>query len=287
MKIGIMTDVNAGLDYVGYDTGIVCLRSSVNFKNETLVDGIDIKADEFYERLKTVTKAEDVPSTSAPALGDIHDAIQKFIDEGYTDIIHFPISYQLSSTGANVEMVAKEYEDQINVHVIDTKVACYLQGYIAVTAKKMADEGCTVEQIIEKARYMISHNKGYFVVSDLTYLIKNGRLSGFAGFMGQLLKICPVLELTPEGKIEACEKVRTHRKACDELINKMLKVIEGKKNVVLFGLHSLKEELCKEITQKMLEARPDILFSEIHYITPAVGAHTGAGIVGLAAFWED
>ena len=31
----------------------------------------------------------------------------------------------------------------------------------------------------------------------------------------------------------------------------------------------------------------DILFSEIHYITPAVGAHTGAGLVGLGVFWED
>lgn len=287
MKIGIMTDVNAGLDYVGYDTGIVCLRSSVNFSGEILVDGIDIKADEFYERLKMVTKAEDVPSTSAPALGDIHDAIKKFISDGYTDIIHFPISYQLSSTGANVEMVAKEYADKINVHVIDTKSACYLQGYIAVTAKKMADEGHTVEEIIKKAKYMINHNKGYFVVNDLTYLVKNGRLSGFAGFMGQLLKIHPILELTPDGKIEAIEKVRTHRKACDELIEKMLKIIEGKKNVVVFGMHSLNEEICVEMTKKMVEARPDILFSEIHYITPAVGAHTGAGLVGIATFWED
>ena len=50
MKIAIMTDVNAGLDYIGYDSGITCLRSSVNFPNEVLVDGIDIRADEFYDR---------------------------------------------------------------------------------------------------------------------------------------------------------------------------------------------------------------------------------------------
>ena len=56
MKIAIMTDVNAGLDYIGYDSGIPCLRSSVNFPNEVLVDGIDIKADEFYERINKKTK---------------------------------------------------------------------------------------------------------------------------------------------------------------------------------------------------------------------------------------
>ena len=54
MKIGVMTDVNAGLDYVGYDTKIPCLRSSVNFKDKSYVDGIDIRADEFYRRLLEV-----------------------------------------------------------------------------------------------------------------------------------------------------------------------------------------------------------------------------------------
>ena len=34
MKIAIMTDVNAGLDYVGYETGVYCLRSSINFPNQ-------------------------------------------------------------------------------------------------------------------------------------------------------------------------------------------------------------------------------------------------------------
>ena len=83
MKIAIMTDVNAGLDYVGYDTGITCLRSTVNFKNEFLVDGIDIKADEFYRRISQITNASDIPSTSAPSLGDIYDAIDNFIEQGY------------------------------------------------------------------------------------------------------------------------------------------------------------------------------------------------------------
>ena len=87
MKIAVMTDVNAGLDYIGYDSGIACLRSSVNFGDEVLVDGIDIKADEFYERIKNITDPKDIPSTSAPAIGDIMQTIEKFIEEGYTDAI--------------------------------------------------------------------------------------------------------------------------------------------------------------------------------------------------------
>lgn len=283
MKIAIMTDVNAGLDYIGYDSGITCLRSSVNFPNEVLVDGIDIRADEFYERIKNITDPTQIPSTSAPAIGDIMDAIEKFIEEGYTDVIHFPISFKLSSTGSNVISVAKEYEDKIKVHVIDTKVACYLQGYLAVNAKQMAENGATVEEIISRSNELIENIQAYFVVEDLNYLVKNGRLSGMAGFMGSLLKIKPVLELDKEGRIVTKEKVRTYSKAVERSIELLLEYIKDKENIKLLGFHSLKEDVVKEVVRKIQEARPDVTDVEIHFITPAVGAHIGAGVIGIGA----
>ena len=283
MKIAIMTDVNAGLDYIGYDSGITCLRSSVNFPNEVLVDGIDIRADEFYERIKNITDPTQIPSTSAPAIGDIMDAIEKFIEEGYTDVIHFPISFKLSSTGSNVISVAKEYEDKIKVHVIDTKVACYLQGYLAVNAKQMAENGATVEEIISRSNELIENIQAYFVVEDLNYLVKNGRLSGMAGFMGSLLKIKPVLELDKEGRIVTKEKVRTYSKAVERSIELLLEYIKDKENINLLGFHSLKEDVVKEVVRKIQEARPDVTDVEIHFITPAVGAHIGAGVIGIGA----
>lgn len=283
MKIAIMTDVNAGLDYIGYDSGITCLRSSVNFPNEVLVDGIDIRADEFYERIKNITDPTQIPSTSAPAIGDIMDAIEKFIEEGYTDVIHFPISFKLSSTGANVINVAKEYEDKIKVHVIDTKVACYLQGYLAVNAKQMVENGATVEEIISRSNELIENMQVYFVVEDLNYLVKNGRLSGMAGFMGSLLKIKPVLELDKEGRIVTKEKIRTYSKAVERSIELLLEYIKDKENIKLVGFHSLKEGVVKEVVRKIQEARPDVTDVEIHFITPAVGAHIGAGVIGIGA----
>ena len=283
MKIAIMTDVNAGLDYIGYDPKIACLRSSVNFPNEVLVDGIDIKADEFYDRIKNITDPKDIPSTSAPAIGDIMETIEKFIEEGYTDIIHFPISFKLSSTGQNVVSIAREYEDKINIHVVDTKVACYMQGYLAINAKQMADNGATVEEILKRSYELIDNMKIYFVVEDLNYLVKNGRLSGMAGFMGNILKIKPVLELNEDGYIVTKEKIRTYSKALERSIELLLEYVEGKENIKLLGFHSLKEEVLKEVIGKIQEARPDIKDVEIHFITPAVGAHIGVGVIGIGA----
>lgn len=284
MKIGIMTDVNAGLDYINKKTDIICLRSSVNFKNEVLVDGIDIKADEFYERIKDITDKENIPSTSAPALGDIYDAFDYFVEQGYTDVIHFPISFQLSATGPTVKQVALEYQDKLNIIVIDTKLACYLQGYLAVNAEEMAKNGATVQEIVDKSERLIENSQAYFVVNNLNYLVKNGRLSGAAGFFGSLLKIKPVLEISKEGKIVTKEKIKSHRKAVERAIELILEYIDGKENVKLLLLHSLCSETIEEMKQVILSKRPDITDVEIHYITPAVGAHIGAGVVGIGVF---
>lgn len=283
MKIAIMTDVNAGLDYIGYDSGIPCLRSSVNFPNEVLVDGIDIKADEFYERIRKITDPKEIPSTSAPAIGDIMNTIEKLIEEGYTDVIHFPISFKLSSTGQNVVNISEEYKDKINVHVVDTKVAGYMQGYLAINAQEMVKQGATVEEIIKRSNELIANMKTYFVVEDLNYLVKNGRLSGMSGFMGNLLKIKPVLELDEEGYIITREKVRTYSKALERAIELILEFVDGKTNIKLLGFHSLKEEVVREVIKKIQESRPDIVDVEIHFITPAVGAHIGAGVIGIGA----
>ena len=63
------------------------------------------------------------------------ELIEKLIEEGYTDVIMYSISYQLSSIGQMVETLREEYGKKINIHVVDTKVAAYLQGYITITAK--------------------------------------------------------------------------------------------------------------------------------------------------------
>lgn len=287
MKIAIMTDVNAGLDYIGYDPQIPTLRSSVNFGEEILVDGIDIKADEFYQRLKLITSPDQIPSTSAPAIGDIYDQIDLLISQGYTDIIHYPISFELSATGPTVQNIASEYEGKINVHVFNTKAAAFIQGYMALEAKKMADNGHTVDEILSRSEYLRDHFCGYFVVDDLTYLVKNGRLSGAAGFIGGILKIKPVLELNKDGKIVTKEKIKTHRKAVDRAIELALNFIEGHKNVIVHCHHALRLDGAEQIKERIMAQRPDLPDIEIHFITPAVGAHIGAGVLGVTAFILD
>jgi len=280
-KIAIISDVNAGLDYLGYDPGIPVLRSVINFENEHLVDGIDIKADEFYRRLNAT---DYIPSTSAPTVGEAMELIEKLISEGYTNIIMYSISYQLSSIGQMVETLIDEYKDKVNIHVVDTKAATYLQGYVAVEAKKMADAGKSVEEILDYSYYLVDNMHAYFVVNNLSYLVKNGRLSGAAGFVGNLLRIKPVLEITKDGRIVSKMKVKTYRKAVDTAIEMFVKELEGVKEAKILVVHSLMDEKAIELQKFFTEKFKFKNSVEIHMITPAVGAHIGSGIIGFGYF---
>lgn len=280
-KIAIISDVNAGLDYLKKDSGIPVLRSIINFENEHLIDGIDIKADEFYKRLQ---EEKTIPSTSAPTVGEAMELLDRLVEEEYTDVIMYSISYQLSSIGQMVETLIEEYKDKIKIHVIDTKKATYLQGYLAVTAKEMAEAGKSVSEIMDYSNYLIVHSHAYFVVDDLSYLVKNGRISGAAGFLGGLLKIKPVLELTKEGKIISFEKIKTHRVAVERLIELILEEIKEAKKIKLFIFHTVREKDAKELAKYMNEKISIEKDIEVHMITPAVGAHIGCGVLGMGYY---
>lgn len=280
-KIAIVTDVNAGLDYIDYDPQIPTLRSIINFKDEHYIDGIEIKADKFYERL---SQDDIIPSTSAPTVGEAMELIEKLIEEGYTDMIMYSISYQLSSIGQMVETLKEEYSDKINIYVVDTKTATYLQGYIAVSAKKMVAEGKSVEEILEYSNYLVNHQHAYFVVDNLAYLVKNGRLSGAAGFVGSVLKIKPILEMNSEGKIVSKEKIKTHRRAIERALELFCSEVENAKKIQAFVFHTLREEEAKEIVAYLQGKCPNALPIELHMVTPAVGAHIGCGVLGFGYF---
>lgn len=283
-KIAIISDVNSGLDYIGFDSQIPVLRSMINFGEEHYIDGLEIKADEFYQKVQEKIKDRIIPSTSAPTVGEAMNLIEKLIEEGYTDVIMYSISFKLSSIGTMVENLQSEYEDKIRIHVVDTRTATYMQGFLAMHAKKMVEEGKDVDEIIKETLELRDRSHAYFVVDDLSFLVKNGRLSGAAGFFAGLLKIKPVIEVSDDGRIATVEKIKTHSRAVERVKELIQEQTKGAKKVQLILFHTCREEdanVLKDYFYKTIENVQDI---QVHVVTPAVGAHLGCGVLGAGYY---
>jgi DegV family protein with EDD domain len=275
-KIGLLVCGNSGIDYVEHPYDIDVIRSILLFGQEEYTDFIDITADEFYKKLETT---DIVPSTAQAATGVIKEQYEKAKGKGYEELLVVTISNHLSGTYQGAVLAGNMVED-LKVTVFDSKSVAYVESHMILTAAKMVEEGKNLDEIIETLEYIRDHNHLFFSVGTLKYLVKNGRLSGAAGFVGGLMKIKPMLEVTDDGKVESIEKIRTLSKATARLIEKFLESIEGK-SVDVYMLSAQAEDRANEVKEAVLEARPDINNINIYPLTPVVGAHAGPGTVAI------
>lgn len=277
MKIGFTADSSSGLEYAPFKHQVKITKTTIHFGDETLIDGVDITADEFYLRLE---KEQIVPTTSAPTLGEILEKVLEYKRLGYKDVIHFPISTNLSAYGKHIQRLVQNEIPDINFKVIDTKAATLVQGYLVSVAEKLASMGKTPDEIENEILELRSQMQAYFIVDNLKYLIKNGRLSNITGTIGILAKIKPILSLTKDGKIETIEKVRTHHKATESMFQRIKEEAKKYKKVTYMVLHTNRLDDALIFKERILKEMDNVHECLVSTITPTVGAHIGSKILG-------
>ena len=276
-KIGVLVCGNSGIDYIDHDYDIPVLRSILFIGENEYEDYVDITATEFYNRL--IEDPSLSPSTAQIATGVALEKYQAMVEKGYDELLVITVSEHLSGTYQGCVLAANMLEDT-KVTVFNSKSVAYPEAKMALDAAQMAKEGKSLEEIIKRLEFIRDNSMIWFSVETLRYLVKNGRLSGAAGFMGSLMKIKPMLEVSKEGKVESIEKIRTTSKATLRVIEKFLEEIEGKE-VEAFIINTNVDERVKLITENVLKERPDLGKIEVYPLTPVVGAHAGPGTVGI------
>ena len=280
----IILDTSTGcLDYVKHPYDIRIIRLAVYFGDKKYIDAVDMKVDEFFQRLKDEPDA--IPQTSQPSPGELLELFEGLIDEGYDEAIVTTISSHLSGTYNGLITVSKILEDRMKIHVYDTRTVCFPEGYYALEAARLTEEGKTVEEIFAYFEELRKKTTIYFAVDNLKYLVKNGRLSGASGFVANVFQIKPLLQVQPSGIIEAVEKIRTTRKALTRVAEKFTNEVKDRKYkafLVYTGNAELKEFLKEEI--KRLAGIEGLM--EIP-CTPIVGCHVGGDAIGIGVCYED
>jgi len=275
-KIGVAVCGNSGLDYIVHDKEIRIFRSQLLMGDKEYEDYVEISADEFYDR---ITKDPDLDvRTTQTSTGTILEMYKDMIASGCDELIIVTISKHLSGTYQNAVLAAKMLEDTV-VHVFDSQSVSYIEAFMALTAKKMADEGRSSAEILTKLEWIREHNHIYVTVDTLKYLVKNGRLSNAAGFFGTLLKLKPLLEVSKEGKVVTLEKIRTTPKARELMLQKFYDEIKDKKIDAFIAYTNNMDEFFD--LQEELENNEHIGEVKLIPLTPVVGCHAGPGTMAL------
>ncbi len=243
--------------------------------DEELRDGIDIHPKEFYERLAI---DKNHPSTSQATPIMFKEAYEPLVAEG-KDILVITISSKLSGMYSSAVQAKNMFPDA-NIEVVDTLTAVLGIVWPLQKTLEAAESGASLAEcksIIEKC----VKNVGLLLVPEtLEYLHKGGRIGAAKKFIGTLLKSKPLLEVK-DGVFEPLERVRTHTKALNRLIEVIDEKIDGRTPVYLCAAHAN----APDAAAKLLADAEAVIKSKGSYITPvspAIGVHLGPGTVALA-----
>ena len=276
-KLGVLVCTNAAIDYIPHDYDIRIIRSIILMGGKEYVDFEELTANQFYEMLENDPSL--FPRTAMASTGTMLEAYEKLRDEGCDEAIFITISSKMSGIYDNA-MIAKNMVEGIKVTVFDSRSVGYIQCKMAFTAHELAKQGKSMAEIIEALSFIRDNNHIYFAVSDLKYLVKNGRLSNAAGFIADVLKIKPLLEIDKTGAVVTVEKIRTFSKAVSRVIEKFLEETGGKEYEA-FIVHANNPETAQYIREQVLAARPELKEIKDYILTPAVGAHCGPKAVTI------
>ena len=283
-KIKIMCTSTGCIDYAPErykNLGIDIIRIHVIYDGKEYREGLDLNPVEFYNYLETIKDPKNhLPSTAMPDTAEIQAPIEKAIAEGYDEIIIYTLSSGLGGTFNKIDLISRDYRDKIKIHVVDTKITCFGEGFLAITAARLAKEGKSSEEILKETGWMMRHQEFLGVDGKLDYLIYNGRLKGGKAFMGQMLNICPVVHFNQQGEIVALESVRTPKKALARTCE-LLKGIIGErdsKDYLLWHVYT-----GPSLIKTLEEIEPKFGVKTNHeavIMSPVSGCHNGPWLAG-------
>lgn len=249
--------------------------------------GQSVPYDEFYRRID----GGSMPTTSQINISEFMAFFEPFLQEG-KDILHLSMSSGISGTcnsamNAKEELLAK-YPD-CTIKVVDSLAASSGYGLLLDKLVEMRDAGKSLEEVYlfaEDNKLKLQH---WFFSTDLTHFKRGGRISATAATLGNILNLCPLMNVDYVGKLIVRQKIRGKKKVIAEIVNKMIELAEGGKdyNGKCFISCSACEDDARKVADLVEKTFPNLNGKvEINSIGAVIGAHTGPGTVALF-FWGE
>ena len=281
--VGIMVDSASDLpDAVARAHGIHMVPLLLIDGDRTLRDRIDITAEQFHAQLES---GGPLPTTSQPPPGDFIASYEQASTESEV-VVAILVAASLSGVFGSAEN-ANRLVPHLDVRLVDSRAASILIGLLALRAAELAEGGMSPDEIIAEVVRIRGQSGILFTVRNLDRLIASGRVSQFAGWLGGVLDLKPVLGLAGDGKVKAYGKARGAARAKKMILDTVEAAIPPKAKKVRFGvIHAAAPEMAAQLRGE-LAARWEGAEILVAPITPVIATHLGPGAWGIAYTVED
>lgn len=212
-RIAVITDSCADVPSdLAKEYNIFVLPMLIHCMDGEYRDGVDIHAEDIYERLKT-----ELPKTSSPLGEDVIGTFQEIKRQGYNKAIAIILSGGLSGSVNHIRLAATN-EIDLEIVVLDSKQGSIGIGAIVLQAAEYVKAGMGFTELLDKVSQLINNTKVFFSIDTLEYLQKGGRIGKATALAGTVLQIKPILSFDEEGEIYTAAKVRGRKQVASKLL---------------------------------------------------------------------
>ncbi len=274
--IKIVTDSAADIPKsIAEELDIEILPFMINIDGKQIVADKNLTPQEFY---KMVENCVEIPSTSQMSPADLEDIYRKIGAEN--TIIHITMSARGSGINNTSNLVAAQLIDEgFDITVIDSGKFTMIIGDTVIKAAKMARSGASKQEIIDFANENYARDTAYFLVDDLTFLKKGGRIKATTMAISKVLDIKPILFIN-DGLVEATRKVRGLKKSLSVLVDFIEERMENPEENEVMILDSDAPDKV-EVIEEMIRERIKPKAITYAKIGPVITCHAGPGLVGV------
>ncbi len=274
-RVYIVTDSTADLteeEVKQFEISIVPMNISIDAEN--YIDGVTITKDEFKQKM---IESAELPKTAQPSIGrfvEVYDELGKNGDS--------VISIQMMRSISGTVDAARQAADitETNVTVVDSDFTSRSMGMIVKEAAKAAQEGKSVQEILEIVEDAKKRTTLYLTVVNLDNLIKGGRISQLMGMFSNLLNIKLFLQVI-NGKIEIIQKgrgLKSLQKKYDEIFEQMKSAPNGIQEIGI--MHAGLSDFNQGNIARIRELFPDVPLT-IVTTSPIIMSHTGVDAMAI------
>lgn len=171
------------------------------------------KIKEFYDKMRD---SKELPTSSQPSPMAYIELFDKMLEHHVEEVFVLTISDKISGTFKTAQSIAKEYEDKLTIHVIDSQTSSYGLKNMVIHLLKWMGQNKATDDILSDMDELIKRTIVFAAVPDLTNLKKGGRISHIKGMIAGVLKLKPILKVH-EGYIQPVENVRGFKRTLTNL----------------------------------------------------------------------
>ena len=284
MSFKIFTDSTCDIhkeDLIAWDVTVIKpILYFTDREDEKYCDG-DFTSKEFYDEMRKGRLAR----TAGLNMQDYSDAFEEELRKG-NDVLHLGFSSACSSTYSCSQMAAEDLSEKYpdrKVLTVDTLSQSAGQGMLLKMAVDRRDAGQSIEEVkefLEEEKRKIAH---WFLVDDLQYLKRNGRLSSASAVIATVLNIKPILHTDNDGSLVAVEKIRGRKQAIKRMIDIYgEKAIHPNEGPVYLNHADCLEDV--KFMEELLYKEYGVKAEYIADIGPVIGSHVGPGTMSI--FYE-